>query len=111
MDNQFQVAWTMKEFVQFLQDNPLGIEVYKGDSTLKNQDYIFFDVSERQLIGYDDGGTVRTQVTINVYCRKYADRDTTVDYLQSKLIGRTYYTRDVENNFFVATLERGILIG
>lgn len=105
-----QATWTMKELASFLRANPLKIEVYKGDTVLLNQDYIFLDVTGATAINADDGGLTITQITVNVYCKKYADRDTTVNYLQTKLFGTVEYSRDEDNDYFVATLERGIYV-
>lgn len=111
MKGELQARWTMKELAVFLKANPLGIDVYKGDSVLIGKDYIFLDFTGFNQIGSDDGGVTVSAITINVYCRNYSDRDTTVKYLLTKLFGTVEYTRDEDNNYFVATLERGVFVG
>lgn len=103
------MIYTQQTLHQLLENNPLGIEVYIGEGLLENKDYIFLDyVEEREIPS--DVPSYKTRIVINIYTKDFDDRKKLINYLKPILKGNFIYTRDKENNYFVASLSKYIYI-
>ncbi|MFV0551757.1 MAG: hypothetical protein ACK5L6_07540 [Anaerorhabdus sp.] len=99
------MIYTQQSLYEVLEKNPLRTEVYIGEGSLENKDYIFLDYVEEKEIP-SDTPTYKTKIIINIYTKDIDDRKKLVDYMKPILKGSFIYTRDKEHSYFVATLSK-----
>lgn len=97
------MIYTQKGIYEYLQANPLGVDVCVGDlEDLNGQDYIFLDYENEELIGYDDRGTYKTQLQIVVACKDFENRKTLTKYIQAYMNVSTYYETSYAFEYFLS---------
>lgn len=105
------MIYTQKQIYEYLLGNPLNVDVSVGDvNNLNGGDYIFFDVTNDDLIGYDNRGTYQRYIQITVATRDYEDRKTLVKYITDYLNVTVSYEKAIDFEYFLARCTCGVLM-
>lgn len=105
------MIYTQHQIYEFLHANPLGVDVSVGDvKNLNGGDYIFFDVTNDNIIGYDDNGCYQTYLQITIATRDFENRKTLVKYVKQLLNVTVSYEKAIDFEYFIARCECGVLM-
>lgn len=105
------MIYTQSQIFSYLRENPLRIDVSVGDvKNLNGGDYIFFDYTNDDLIGYDDKGTYQRFIQITIATRDFEDRKTLVNYVKKLLNVSVTYEKAIDFEYFVARCTCGVLM-
>lgn len=105
------MIYTQKDIYDYLCANPLHVEVFVGDAeNLNGGDYIFFDVTNENLIHYDDKGTYQAHIQITTATRNYDDRTILVNYVKDYLNVSVNYEKAIDFEYFIGRCECGLLL-
>lgn len=97
---------TQKELFDYLKANPLNVKVHYGDlEELGGEDYIFVDLINDNLIGFDDKGIYKTTIQITIATTDYDNRNTLTNYVKDFINVSCTYDRQNEYQYFIAILE------
>lgn len=104
-------VWKQEELLEFLQNNPLGVEVHIGDlDDLNGKDYIFFDYISENEIPSDDGAMYQTMVQLTICVRDYEHRKILSRFLREHFMGSVSYEHSSEFNYYLARMRTGLFI-
>ena len=102
---------SQKEFKAYLDNNPLGTEVWIGDlEDLNGKDYIFLNYTDQELIGSDNKGVYQTHYEIVIATKDFDDRLTLTNYIQQFLNVSVDFSKSDEFEYYLATLEGGLFL-
>lgn len=104
-------VYTQAEIFTYLSANPLDVEVHVGDlEEMNNDDYIFFDYLNDELIPFDDEGLYKTRVQFTVCTKDYEDRKTLVSYIKEQFFGNWNYEHAEEHEYYLARMRCELII-
>jgi len=105
------MIYTQGQIYNYLSQNPLNLEVFVGDAeNLNGGDYIFFDITNEDMIHYDNRGAYQTYIQITIATKNYDNRNLLVNYVKKFLNVTVNYEKAIDFEYFIARCECGILM-
>lgn len=104
-------SFTQKEIFDYLEDNPLGLEVRMGAiPDMEGKDYIVLDYLLDLPTLHDNTATYQKQMQITVLTKDYEKRKSLINYIQSKFLTSATYSMSSESDYYIAQFQIGVFI-